>query len=104
MGDGQGTDRRRPDARELSDRAPNGRAPNGRIPDGRGPEDPAPDDRASGVWPPADRGPDTFLIALAALDLLADAAHQQPLLVVVEDAHWVDPPSGAVLAFVARRV
>jgi DNA-binding CsgD family transcriptional regulator len=47
---------------------------------------------------------DTFLIALAALQLLADAAAHAPLLVVVEDAQWLDGPSADVLAFVARRL
>lgn len=49
-------------------------------------------------------GPDLFLIALAALDLLAEAAADAPLLLAVEDAHWLDPDTCEVLAFVARRV
>ena len=49
-------------------------------------------------------GPDIFLIALAALDLLADAAADAPLLLVVEDAHWLDADTADVLAFVARRI
>ena len=48
--------------------------------------------------------PDRFLIALAALDLLADTAARSPLLLVVEDAQWLDRPTGDVLAFVARRL
>ena len=48
--------------------------------------------------------PDLFLIALAALDLLADAAADAPLLLLVEDAHWLDADTSEVLAFVARRV
>jgi DNA-binding CsgD family transcriptional regulator len=48
--------------------------------------------------------PDRFLIALAALELLADTASRAPLLVVVEDAQWLDRPTGDVLAFVARRL
>ena len=48
--------------------------------------------------------PDLFLIALAALDLLADRAAKVPLLVVVEDAHWLDAATCDVLAFIARRV
>ncbi len=50
------------------------------------------------------RAPDLFLIALAALDLLAEAAADAPLLLAVEDAHWLDPDTCEVLAFVARRV
>jgi DNA-binding CsgD family transcriptional regulator/tetratricopeptide (TPR) repeat protein len=48
--------------------------------------------------------PDLFLIALAALELLADTAARTPLLLTVEDAQWLDRPSGDVLAFVARRL
>jgi DNA-binding CsgD family transcriptional regulator len=45
-----------------------------------------------------------YRVALAALELLAAAAVQTPLLVVVDDAHWLDRPSADVLAFVARRI
>jgi predicted ATPase len=48
--------------------------------------------------------PDRFLIALAALELLADTAARAPLLVVVEDAQWLDRSTDDVLAFVARRL
>jgi DNA-binding CsgD family transcriptional regulator len=48
--------------------------------------------------------PDLFLIALATLELLADTADQGPLLVVVEDAQWLDRPTDDVLAFLARRL
>lgn len=48
--------------------------------------------------------PDVYLIALAALQVLADRAGQAPLLLVVEDAHWLDASSCEVLAFVARRL
>jgi hypothetical protein len=48
--------------------------------------------------------PDSFLIALAVLELLSGAAQGAPLLVVVEDAHWLDRSTADVLAFVARRV
>jgi DNA-binding CsgD family transcriptional regulator len=51
-----------------------------------------------------DAAPDFFLIALAALDLLADLAATEPLLLVVEDAHWLDGATCDVLAFVARRI
>jgi predicted ATPase len=39
------------------------------------------------------RAPDLFLIALAGLELLAEHAGEAPLLLVVEDAHWLDPAS-----------
>jgi DNA-binding CsgD family transcriptional regulator/tetratricopeptide (TPR) repeat protein len=48
--------------------------------------------------------PDLFLIALATLDLLSDAAARSPLLLVAEDAQWLDRPTCDVLTFVARRV
>jgi DNA-binding CsgD family transcriptional regulator len=52
----------------------------------------------------AGQAPSPFLIGLAALGLLSDAAEQQPLLCVVDDAQWLDDASAQVLAFVARRL
>jgi DNA-binding CsgD family transcriptional regulator len=48
--------------------------------------------------------PDPFMIALAALNLLACAAEHMPLLLIVDEAQWLDPPTASALAFIARRV
>jgi len=48
--------------------------------------------------------PEPFRIALAALELLAEVAVDSALVVVVEDAHWIDRPTADVLSFVARRI
>jgi DNA-binding CsgD family transcriptional regulator/tetratricopeptide (TPR) repeat protein len=50
------------------------------------------------------RAPTQFLIALATLELLGDAAGRSPLLLVVDDAQWLDRPTAEALAFVARRL
>ncbi|NBH06904.1 ATP-binding protein, partial [Amycolatopsis sp. SID8362] len=48
--------------------------------------------------------PSTYLVGLAALTLLAEEAAAKPLLLVAEDAQWLDRASADVLAFVARRI
>jgi DNA-binding CsgD family transcriptional regulator len=52
----------------------------------------------------AGQAPNSFLVGLAALDLLSEASVQRPLLGVIDDAQWLDRASARALAFVARRL
>ncbi|PRY14095.1 helix-turn-helix transcriptional regulator [Kineococcus rhizosphaerae] len=48
--------------------------------------------------------PDRLLIGLAVLGLLEEAAATRPVLLHVEDAHWLDASTAEAVAFVARRL
>ncbi|MFD9278866.1 AAA family ATPase [Streptomyces mirabilis] len=47
---------------------------------------------------------DPLLTSLGALTLLSDAAEHGPLLLVIDDTHWLDLGTLDVLAFMARRL
>jgi DNA-binding CsgD family transcriptional regulator len=57
---------------------------------------------AFGLGPVA--GTDRWLLSLAVLNLLAEAAVDAPVLCVIDDAQWLDSASTDALTFVARRV
>jgi DNA-binding CsgD family transcriptional regulator/tetratricopeptide (TPR) repeat protein len=50
------------------------------------------------------RTPDRLVVSSATLGLLRAVAAQRAVLVAVDDVHWMDRASAAVLAFVARRL
>src|SRR5438874_1102845 len=47
---------------------------------------------------------DRFTTYVAALNLVALFAETQPLLIIVDDLHWIDPESAEALFFAARRL
>jgi DNA-binding CsgD family transcriptional regulator len=67
---------------------------------------PGPQRQAIGVAFGLEAGPapDGFLVGLACLTLLAYAAADQPVLCVVDDAHWIDTESARMLGCAARRL
>jgi predicted ATPase len=47
---------------------------------------------------------DRFVVFVATLSLLSEAAEKQPIIAVVDDAHWLAEASAEALLFVARRL
>ncbi|GGN94430.1 transcriptional regulator [Streptomyces albiflavescens] len=48
--------------------------------------------------------PNPYAVCAGALGVLAAAGEAEPLVVLIDDLHWVDPSSRRVLQFVARRL
>ena len=48
--------------------------------------------------------PEMFSVGLACLELVSALADEAPVVLVVDDAQWIDRPSSEILAFVARRL
>jgi hypothetical protein len=55
-------------------------------------------------WTDADVRGERFLVDAATMSLLAVAAQEQPLLVVVDDLQWLDRESADAILFAARRL
>jgi predicted ATPase len=46
--------------------------------------------------------PETFLVSLAALNVLCQVAEERPLVCLIDDAQWLDRESASALSFIAR--
>jgi DNA-binding CsgD family transcriptional regulator/tetratricopeptide (TPR) repeat protein len=62
------------------------------------------DPGAPGPGAPDPGGPDPLLTGAAVLTLLSDLSERSPVLVVADDAHWLDRSSLDALAFAASRL
>src|SRR3989442_3025775 len=51
-----------------------------------------------------DHTPDPFRVAVAAFQLICDVADSVPLVLIVDDAQWLDRSTLNVIAFIARRL
>jgi DNA-binding CsgD family transcriptional regulator len=59
---------------------------------------------AFGMRSATGEAPDVWLVALATLTLLTEGASHKPILLVVDDAQWLDETTRQVLSFVSRRL
>jgi DNA-binding CsgD family transcriptional regulator len=57
---------------------------------------------ALALGPPS--SPQPLTVCAGTLNLLAAAAEDAPLLLTIDDAHWLDPASAQALSFAARRI
>ena len=51
-----------------------------------------------------DPAPERFLVALAVLELLTEAAGETPLVLIADDVHWLDRSTADMLTFIAARL
>jgi DNA-binding CsgD family transcriptional regulator len=51
-----------------------------------------------------DLKPDSFRVAVAAFQLICEVADSAPLVLVVDDAHWLDRSTLSIIAFIGRRL
>jgi DNA-binding CsgD family transcriptional regulator len=51
-----------------------------------------------------DDKPDPYRVAVAAFQLICEVADSVPLVLVVDDAHWLDRSTQSVIAFIGRRL
>jgi DNA-binding CsgD family transcriptional regulator len=51
-----------------------------------------------------DDKPDPYRVAVAAFQLICQAADSVPLVLIVDDAHWLDRSTLSVIAFIGRRL
>jgi len=67
-----------------------------------------PEAHASGLRSSLGLGPrieaDRMIVGAAVLELIAAYAEREPVLVLIDDAHWIDRASAEAIAFAARRL
>lgn len=51
-----------------------------------------------------DLEPEPYRVAIAAFQLICEVADSEPLILIVDDAHWLDRSTLSVIAFIGRRL